>query len=88
MTPAERSGYRAPMNHNRAPRSGPPRIQVQECRGDLLGQLDIEALVNPRNRNFVPRWLLQPGGISKQLEAQTGPEPWTELAAHGTLALD
>ncbi len=54
--------------------------------GDLLGQ-DTDALVNPWNRNFVPRWLLMPSGVSGQLKRRTGPEPWKELAAHGLLPI-
>jgi len=78
--------YRVAMNSDRTQRTGPPRVRIEERRGDLLAQ-DVEALVNPWNRNFVPRWLLWPGGVSKQLKARTGPAPWKELAGHGTLQL-
>ena len=53
--------------------------------GDLLEQTDVEALVNPWNRNFVPRHLLLAGGVSGQLKKVTGPQPWKELAKHGLL---
>lgn len=53
--------------------------------GDLLEQTGVEALVNPWNRNFVPRHLLLVGGVSGQLKKVTGPEPWRELARHGPL---
>lgn len=53
--------------------------------GDLLEQTDVEALVNPWNRNFVPRRLLLVGGVSGQLKKVTGPQPWKELARHGLL---
>jgi hypothetical protein len=36
-----------------------PRLHVSEVHGDLLEQAAV-ALVNPWNRNFVPRWLLLP----------------------------
>lgn len=69
---------------NRSQRAGAPRVQVQECSGDLLTQ-DVEALVNPWNPNFVPRWLLLPGGVSGQLKKRTGPEPWRALSKVGVL---
>jgi O-acetyl-ADP-ribose deacetylase (regulator of RNase III) len=75
------------VNGDRVQRSGPPRIRIEERHGDLLAQRDVEALVNPWNRNFIPRWLLRPGGVSKRLRARTGPGPWKELAGHGTLQL-
>jgi len=63
-----------------------PRLYVSEVHGDLLEQAAV-ALVNPWNRNFVPRWLLLPSGVSGQLKRRTGPEPWRELARAGTLAV-
>lgn len=54
--------------------------------GDLLAQR-VDALVNPWNRNFVPRWLLRPHGVSGQLKARTGPRPWRDLARRGILQL-
>ncbi len=53
--------------------------------GDLL-RVPADAIVNPWNRNYMPRWL-RPGGISGQLQAATGPGPWDELASHGLLQL-
>lgn len=58
---------------------------VQMVVGDLLAQPDVDALVNPWNRNFVPRHLLIAGGVSGQLKKVTGPGPWKELARHGLL---
>lgn len=49
--------------------------------------IPVDAIVNPWNRNFVPRWLLMPGGVSAALKRKTGPEPWQELARHGMLDL-
>lgn len=67
-------------------RSGAARIQLEITEGDLFAQ-KVDALINPWNRNFVPRWLLRPGGVSKQLKTRTGPAPWIELARLGTLPL-
>ncbi|MGI8416890.1 MAG: macro domain-containing protein [Nakamurella sp.] len=63
-----------------------PGIDVHLVHGDLLDQ-HVDALVNPWNRNFVPRWLLRPGGVSGQLKRRTGPKPWRELRRCGTLAV-
>ncbi len=49
--------------------------------------IPVDAIVNPSNRNFVPRWLLMPGGVSGALKRKTGPEPWQDLARHGMLDL-
>jgi len=61
-------------------------VAVDERRGDVLA-LRAGAIVNPWNRNFVPRWLLNPGGVSGALKQLTGPEPWDELARIGVLRL-
>lgn len=60
-------------------------LTVQTVQGDLL-RVPADAIVNPWNRNYMPRWL-RPGGISGQLQAATGPGPWDELASHGLLQL-
>lgn len=62
------------------------RLDVHDVEGDLLEQ-NVQALVNPWNRNFVPRLLLVPCGVSGQLKKRTGPGPWRELARRGTLSL-
>ncbi|WP_165763599.1 MULTISPECIES: macro domain-containing protein [unclassified Nocardioides] len=59
-------------------------MRVLEVDGDLLAQ-PVQALVNPWNRNFVPRWLLLTGGVSGQLKRATGPAPWRDLAKMGLL---
>lgn len=61
-----------------------PVIRVLEIDGDLLAQ-PVQALVNPWNRNFVPRGLLLAGGVSGQLKRATGPSPWRDLAKMGVL---
>lgn len=63
-----------------------PTVTVVAEEGDLL-TTPAEAIVNPWNRNFVPRWLLIPDGVSGKLKRLTGPEPWRELARMGTLPL-
>lgn len=62
-----------------------PRISLEVARGDLLDQADADVLVNAWNRNFVPRWLLLPSGVSGALKRRSGPSPWRELARHGRL---
>lgn len=52
---------------------------------DLADQYDVDALVNPWNRNYMPRWLLVPGGVSKALKRRTGAAPWKQLARAGVL---
>lgn len=66
--------------------TGAPIIRPFEVDGDLTTQ-PVEALVNAWNRNFVPRLLLVPAGVSRALKKQTGPEPWRELATHGLLSV-
>ena len=63
-----------------------PTIEVSHEQGDLL-ELRVDALVNPWNRNFVPRGLLLVGGLSGQLKKRTGPEPWRALAKAGVLGV-
>lgn len=64
--------------------SSEPRIIVEEVTGDLLEQ-EVDALVNPWNRNFVPRLLLLPHGVSGALKKRTGSAPWKALARHGIM---
>lgn len=61
-----------------------PVLLVREMTGNLLDQ-PVEALVNPWNRNFVPRGLLLTGGVSGQLKKVTGPGPWRDLTRMGIL---
>ena len=63
-----------------------PELTVQHLAGDLF-DVQADAIVNPWNRNFVPRWILRPGGVSGELKKRTGPEPWDELAGRGLLRL-
>lgn len=52
--------------------------------GDLLSQ-DTACIVNPWNMNFIPHWLLLPGGVSGQLKKKAGPVPFREVSRHGVL---
>lgn len=61
-------------------------VRLTATLDDLLDQDDVDAWVNPWNRNFVrPRWLLRAGGVSGQLKELTGPAPWRDLARYGVL---
>lgn len=62
------------------------RLTVQRVRGDITA-LHVDAIVNPWNRNYVPRWMISPGGVSAALKRKTGPEPWRALARRGMLRL-
>lgn len=62
------------------------RLTVRRVRGDITAQR-VDAIVNPWNRNFVPRWMISPGGVSAALKRKTGPEPWDDLARRGMLRL-
>lgn len=62
------------------------RLTLTRIRGDVT-TVTADAIVNPWNRNFMPRWLLVPGGVSGALKRKTGPEPWETLAGAGVLRL-
>lgn len=63
-----------------------PQINITTIHGSLLDQVDVDAFVNPWNRNFVPRLLLVPHGVSGALKKVTGSAPWKQLAQHGVLS--
>lgn len=52
--------------------------------GDLFTQ-DTACIVNPWNMNFIPHWLLLPGGVSGQLKKKAGSAPFREVSRHGLL---
>lgn len=54
--------------------------------GDLLTQ-QVEAIVNPWNRNFIPWWLLLPHGVSGALKQRAGFEPFKQVRREGLLKL-
>lgn len=57
---------------------------VTIVRGDLLDQ-EVEVIVNPWNRNFIPYWLLWPQGVSGAIRRRAGAAPFKILSRHGTL---
>lgn len=61
-------------------------MRVSVVQGDLLEQ-DVEAIVNPWNRNFIPWWLLLPQGVSGAIKRRAGYAPFTELTKKGLLEL-
>ena len=63
-------------------------VTTTDWAGDLLEFVDaVEALVNPWNTNWVPWWLLRPGGVSGPLRARAGREVFCQLREHGRLGL-
>lgn len=57
---------------------------VTDTMGDLLAQ-DVDAIVNPWNRNLIPWWLLVPHGVSGQIRRRAGVRPFIELRRAGVL---
>jgi O-acetyl-ADP-ribose deacetylase (regulator of RNase III) len=54
--------------------------------GDLLDQ-EVDAIVNPWNRNIIPWWLLLPQGVSGAIKKRGGIEPFREVAKAGAMPL-
>ena len=63
----------------------PPKIKLTIKDGSLLDQTDVDAIVNPWNRNFIPPYLFQATGVAKALQKTTGKQPWEELSRKGIL---
>lgn len=61
-----------------------PRVAVRVVDGDIL-TMSADAIVNPWNRNYWPRKILAPGGLSGQIKERTTDEPWRQLAKFGML---
>lgn len=59
---------------------------LREVEGDLLDQ-DVDAIVNPWNRNAIPWWLLIPQGVSGAIKRKAGAEPFREIGRHGWIPL-
>jgi O-acetyl-ADP-ribose deacetylase (regulator of RNase III) len=53
-------------------------MQVVVVTGDLLDQ-DVDVIVNARNRNFIPWWLLLPQGVSGAIKKRGGIAPFREV---------
>ncbi len=54
--------------------------------GDLMNQ-QVDAIVNPWNRNLIPWWLLLPQGVSGAIKKRAGHRPFIELRRFGVLPL-
>jgi len=61
-------------------------MKVEIIKGDLLNQ-EVDVIVNPWNRNFIPWFLLLPQGVSGQLKKQAGLKPFNELLHYGLIKL-
>lgn len=57
-------------------------MPIRIVHGDLLNQ-DVDAIVNPWNRNFIPWWILLPQGVSGQIKKSAGNTPFRELTKAG-----
>ncbi|BCM93265.1 O-acetyl-ADP-ribose deacetylase [Abditibacteriota bacterium] len=53
-------------------------MNVEIVEGDLLNQ-DVDAIVNPWNRNIIPWWLLWPHGVSGAIKKRGGYAPFQQL---------
>ncbi|MCE5199694.1 MAG: macro domain-containing protein [Armatimonadota bacterium] len=54
--------------------------------GNLLDQ-QVDAIVNPWNRNIIPWWLLLPQGVSGAIKKKAGYQPFRELQKIGPITL-
>ena len=54
--------------------------------GDVLDQ-NVDAIINPWNRNLIPWWLLLPKGLSGAIKKKGGIRPFIELRRFGVLPL-
>lgn len=61
-------------------------MTLRVVEGDLLDQ-DVEVIVNPWNRNFIPWWLLLPQGVSGAIKRRGGTGPFRELGRMGRIPL-
>lgn len=59
---------------------------IRVVNGDLLKQ-QVEIIVNPWNRNYLPYWLLMPQGVAGAILREAGKEPFRELGEVGILPL-
>lgn len=62
------------------------RVNPIIVEGDLLDQ-DVEAIVNPWNRNIIPWWLLLPQGVSGAIKRRGGMRPFMEVGRAGPIPL-
>ncbi len=76
----------SPTSESKCRRWRSKGMGLRELKGDLLVQ-DVDAIVNPWNRNFIPWWLLLPQGVSGAIKRAGGTRPFTEVRRHGLLNL-
>ncbi|MDA2480505.1 macro domain-containing protein [Bacillus cereus] len=48
---------------------------------------EVDVIVNAWNRNFLPRYLLNEAGVSKEIRKKAGHEPFKQLKKEGILKL-
>lgn len=53
--------------------------------GDLLEQLDVDAIVNAWNRNLFPATRFTISGVSRAILLRAGPDPFRELRRNGPM---
>ena len=61
-------------------------MDLKIIEGNLLDQ-DVEGIVNPWNRNFLPWWILLPQGVSGEIKKRAGYSPFIEVGKKGILSL-
>jgi O-acetyl-ADP-ribose deacetylase len=61
-------------------------MQLSDVTGDLLDQ-QVDAIINPWNRNLIPWWLLLLKGVSGAIKKRAGYRPFIELRRGGILPL-
>jgi len=59
---------------------------IEITHGDLLRQ-QVDAIVNPWNRNIIPWWLLLPQGVSGAIKRAAGFGPFRQLSRAGAIPL-
>jgi O-acetyl-ADP-ribose deacetylase (regulator of RNase III) len=60
------------------------RVSFTIVTGDIVDQ-PVDAIVNPWNRNIIPRWLHFAHGTSKAIKKAAGPTPFRELHRFGLM---
>ena len=61
-------------------------MDLRLVEGNLLDQ-DVDVIVNPWNRNFIPWWLLLPQGVSGAIKRRGGKAPFREIGRVGPIPL-
>ena len=61
-------------------------MKISVIEGDLLEQ-NVDAIVNPWNRNIIPWWLHLPTGVSGAIKKRGGRELFKEVGRAGPIPL-